>query len=96
MYRRSRSAFLAGALLGAVLVFAGVAGAHSTQGGNDSGGMMKKGTMDEGMMQHGTMASMHEMMEMMARCNEMMGRMQAKHDAQPGNEQPATGADDAS
>lgn len=91
--RRSRSGFIASALLGAVLVFAGVAGAHSIQGGNDSGGMMKKGTMDEGMMQHGTMASMHEMM---ARCSDMMDRMQTKHGAQPGNEQPATGADDAS
>lgn len=96
MKRRTRSGFLAGTLLGAVLAFAGVAGAHSTQGGNDSDGMMKEGMMDGGMMQDGTMGSMHEMMEMMAQCSDMMSRMQTKHDAEPGNGQSATGANDAS
>lgn len=49
--------------------------------------------MDGGMMKGGMMASMHEMM---AQCSDMMNKMQTKRDAQPGNEEPATGTNDAS
>lgn len=87
MKRHTRRGFLAGTLLGAVLAIAGVAGAHSIQGGDDSGNMMK-----EGMMHGGMMASMHEMM---AKCGDMMASMQMKPDAQAGNEQPAAGEDAA-
>lgn len=91
MQQRIPRGFLAGTLLGAVLAVAGVAGAHSTQGGDNSGNMMK-----EGMMEGGTMASMHGMMEMMAQCSDMMASMEIQHGAQPGDEEPATGTEDAS
>lgn len=82
MKQRITRGFLAGTLVGAVLAFAGVAGAHSTQGDDNGGNMMEEGGMMKG--------------SMMAQCSDMMASMEMQHGAQPSDEETATGTDDAS